>query len=99
VSDGDPYVDFLERVSSELEQAVALFRTHEHAAAVKALGEAVALCGSHPAFALAEGSNIGSMSEVVQACIRDAMHCRLDVENALAALLLRIEALEKTGLH
>jgi hypothetical protein len=89
----------LQTASGHLEDAVARFRAYENIDAVKALAEAVSLCESHPAFALLEGSNVGSMCAVVQACIRDAMGARLDVHSALVVLLGRIESLVQAGMH
>jgi hypothetical protein len=95
----DEYLDFLETVTAKLDHAVAQFKRWANRAGAKSIEQAVVLCEEHPAYATFREKNIGSMREVFEAWIRDAMHRRTDVGERLAALLRRIEALARIGLH
>jgi hypothetical protein len=99
MDESDRYFDFLESISAKLGRAVELFRAGSHAAGVLALEEVVILCESDPAFAVLKSDEIGRVCDVVDGCIRDAMHRRDNVAQGLGSLLQRLEALERTGLH
>jgi hypothetical protein len=95
----DEYLDFLESVTAKLDHAVAEFKRGANHSGAKSIEQAVVLCEEHPSFATFRETNIGSMRDVLEACIRDAMHRRTDVRERLAVLLGRIEALAQIGLH
>ena|SRR5688572_23867537 len=96
--DEDEYMDFVDEVNEELERSVEQFRLGESGGAVRSLANAVTLCESHPSFALRQHVDIGVMRDMVETCIKHSMR-RLDVGANLSALLPRIRALARSGLH